>query len=73
MEDDGPGPGVPGRIFRDGHGLSNVRERLRTLYGEEGSLSIRAREKGGTIVMFRLPVSPPWSGEPAGMRESAAP
>jgi sensor histidine kinase YesM len=61
--DDGPGPGAADRIFSAGHGLANVRERIRTLYGEEGSLSIDRGEAGGTRVRFRLPVTPPWSSQ----------
>jgi two-component system, LytTR family, sensor kinase len=53
VEDDGPGiaddaPQVAG------HGLENTRERLRTLYGERASLSVR-RTKQGTIARLRIP------------------
>ena len=65
VEDDGPGPASLDRIFRPGHGLSNVRERLVTLYAGEGGLEIGPREEGGTRVTLRLPVTPPWTGSPS--------
>lgn len=53
VEDDGVG-------IRDGQaegvGLSNTRERLRTLYGDQASLSIRTPASGGTLVVVTLPV-----------------
>lgn len=64
VEDDGPGPGPPDRAFRPGHGLAIVRDRLNTLYPGEGTIEILAREGGGTRVLLRLPVAPPWAGEP---------
>lgn len=53
VEDDGPG------IADDapqtaGHGLENTRERLRTLYGDRGSLQV-ARKEQGTIATLRVP------------------
>lgn len=38
-----------------GHGIENTRERLRALYGEQGSLEITRRPEGGTIAILRLP------------------
>ncbi len=51
VEDDGPGwqPSVAGV------GLTNVDERLRTLYGDRASLLFEAREGGGTRVTVRIP------------------
>jgi len=39
----------------EGVGLSNTRERLRTLYGERGRLTIERPPSGGTRVVLRLP------------------
>jgi signal transduction histidine kinase len=39
----------------DGVGLANTRERLRTLYGEHGRLTIERPPSGGTRVVLRLP------------------
>ena len=53
VEDDGVG-------IREGQaegvGLRNTRERLRTLYGDQASLSIRTPAAGGTLVVVTLPV-----------------
>ena len=43
---------------REGIGLTNLRERLRLLYGERATLSIAARAEGGTAVSVRLPLEP---------------
>jgi two-component system LytT family sensor kinase len=40
---------------KEGVGLSNTRERLRTLYGERATVSIAAPPDGGTLVTVRLP------------------
>ncbi len=40
---------------REGVGLSNTKERLRTLYGEAASVTITSRAAGGTEVLLRLP------------------
>lgn len=39
----------------EGVGLSNTRERLRTLYGDEASLTIDSPRGGGTRVVLRMP------------------
>jgi two-component system LytT family sensor kinase len=39
----------------EGVGLSNTRERLRTLYGEQATVTITAPAGGGTEVVLRLP------------------
>ena len=40
---------------REGVGLANTAERLRTLYGAAGSVTINALASGGTEVLLRLP------------------
>jgi sensor histidine kinase YesM len=40
---------------RGGVGLSNLRERLRALYGEHGRMEIIDRPGGGTCVELRIP------------------
>jgi two-component system LytT family sensor kinase len=39
----------------DGVGLGNTRQRLSELYGEKGSLDVKPREGGGTLVELRIP------------------
>jgi two-component system, LytTR family, sensor kinase len=53
VRDDGVGMAA---TQREGVGLSNTRERLRTLYGERASVTITAPPGGGTLVTLRLPV-----------------
>jgi two-component system LytT family sensor kinase len=52
VEDDGIGPPS---FTAEGTGLTNVRERLRTLYGDCASLSFGPREGGGSCVMLSIP------------------
>lgn len=40
---------------RDGVGLSNIRERLRLLYGDSATLTLSANETGGTIAVIEIP------------------
>jgi two-component system LytT family sensor kinase len=40
----------------EGVGLSNTRERLRTLYGEDASVALRTPAEGGTEVVLTLPL-----------------
>jgi sensor histidine kinase YesM len=54
VEDDGAGPAA-GALERKGHGLDNTRERLRTLYGERGSLVVTALSPRGTLARLRIP------------------
>jgi two-component system, LytTR family, sensor kinase len=52
VRDDGVGIGSS---YADGVGLSNTRERLRTLYGDDATMSIRAAPGGGTDAILRIP------------------
>lgn len=44
--------------YSEGVGLSNTRERLRTLYGNDGSLSITPVAGGGTEAILHIPFRP---------------
>jgi LytS/YehU family sensor histidine kinase len=55
VTDDGPGPGAGPEERAGGVGLSNVRERLRTLYGERSGLTLSATATGGAVAEVRLP------------------
>ena len=60
MRRDAPGNGL---------GLANVRERLTTLYGQQGRLELRARpatEGGGTLAVVTLPLRFASGATPAG-------
>ncbi|HEY1497502.1 MAG TPA: sensor histidine kinase [Candidatus Solibacter sp.] len=54
VEDDGIGPGAA----PTGVGLTNVSERLATLYQERASLTLAPRPTGGTLATIRIPRSP---------------
>jgi sensor histidine kinase YesM len=56
IEDDGMGP-QPGAaaVTEECHGLSNVAERLRTLYRDRASVNLEARQGGGACVTLRIP------------------
>lgn len=55
VTDNGPGPGS--RESRsEGIGLGNTRARLRTLYGEDFELDVRAREGEGTRSRLEIPL-----------------
>jgi len=53
------GVGIPEEklphVFVEGIGLSNVRERLRVLYGTDFRLQIQSREGQGTLVCIEIP------------------
>jgi two-component system, LytTR family, sensor kinase len=49
------GPGFDSSAM-EGLGLTNTRERLATLYGNAGQLTLTPAEGGGTIASLRLPV-----------------
>jgi two-component system LytT family sensor kinase len=53
VEDDGMG--LSGRRESQGVGLTNVAERLATLYQDRGSVALQAREGGGCRVTVRIP------------------
>ena len=53
------GPGMPPRFQigeSSGHGMRNVDERLRKMYGEEYGLIITANEPRGSVVTFKIPL-----------------
>jgi signal transduction histidine kinase len=49
------GPGFGSDAGATGHGLSNARRRLKTVYREQGSLDL-IRDSDGTRVRVRIPV-----------------
>ncbi|GGC96473.1 sensor histidine kinase [Undibacterium terreum] len=55
VSDDGVGFG--GTTSGSGLGLSNIRERLETLYGEQASLTLKALPEGGVAAIILLPLS----------------
>jgi LytS/YehU family sensor histidine kinase len=60
IRDDGAGVPAGFDLERDaGTGLSNIRTRLRNLYGGPASLSVGAAPGGGTLVVLELPPEPP--------------
>lgn len=59
ISDNGPGlPEGPGNILRQGIGLSNTRERLEQLYGDEHRFLLQNRKEGGLLVRIVLPFRP---------------
>ena len=52
------GAGLPqsGNDLRDGIGLSNIRERLVSMYGERGRLTLAANQPRGAVAMLEIPV-----------------
>jgi two-component system, LytTR family, sensor kinase len=57
IEDDGVGPNgrARGRAYQSGVGLTNVAERLKTLYRDRASMEIEPREAGGSRVTLLIP------------------
>jgi LytS/YehU family sensor histidine kinase len=57
VEDDGQGPPSDGQVQNEGVGLSNVRERLKQLYGVEQFLELTGSKQGsgGTLVSLNIP------------------
>jgi LytS/YehU family sensor histidine kinase len=50
------GPGLPTPSGQgNGVGISNTRERLRTMFGSEASLTIAPRSGGGVVATVRIP------------------
>ena len=72
VADDGRGL-PPGRDpVREGHGLDNVRQRLLTLYGEDGGLDLGPGQGGrGTMARIRIPAAGAAAGT-VGAAEKAA-
>jgi two-component system LytT family sensor kinase len=58
VSDNGSGlaDGDPGKVFGQGVGLSNIRDRLAHLYGERQQFSISNRNGGGAEVTLRVPL-----------------
>ncbi|HYK12142.1 MAG TPA: histidine kinase [Gemmatimonadales bacterium] len=56
VTDDGPGPGDV--TATEGVGLANTRERLQTLYGDRGSLTLVRTATGGALATVRMPFRP---------------
>ena len=54
VSDDGPGFDVA-TTSPEGHGLSNTRERLRALYGPDGTLTLERGSSGGIVATLRVP------------------
>jgi sensor histidine kinase YesM len=42
-------------VYVEGIGLSNVRERLRVLYGTDFQLDIQSRPGEGTVIRIEIP------------------
>ena len=56
VEDDGAGFGDT--AAGSGLGLQNIRERLAQLYGERGTLALKARPQGGVAATISVPLEP---------------
>ena len=57
VEDDGPGlPEGWSPELQGGLGLSNIRERLRGLYGEDQEFTIENRAEGGAVATICIPL-----------------
>jgi signal transduction histidine kinase len=59
VHDNGVGLSQGGVSSGSGFGLVQVRDRLATLYGAQGSLQLQAHPGGGTEALVRLPLTPP--------------
>jgi LytS/YehU family sensor histidine kinase len=69
VRDDGVGLPVDWDIERcAGVGLSNLRGRLATFYGQDDLLRVRAIASGGVDVQVTIPVAPPSEWSPASER-----
>jgi len=55
VRDDGPGP-APGSRLRFGVGLTNVRSRLKQLYGDESSLELTGADGRGCEAIITIPL-----------------
>src|SRR5512146_459762 len=56
VEDDGVGLAAGGEGGGTGIGLSNVKERLKVLYGDAAWMELESRERTGTVVRLVLPM-----------------
>lgn len=56
VANDGAAADPSAEYFQPGHGLSNVRDRIASLYAGEGGIAILPREGGGTSVRVRIPL-----------------
>jgi len=78
VSDDGRGLPAGSDPIRSGHGLDNVRQRLQTLYGERGRLTLSAGPGGsGTVAAIRIPAPEAaaavgTAGVPGGLAAEAA-
>lgn len=55
VNDDGQGVAAQGAgLLRTGHGLANVAERLRIVFGEDGRLAVEARRPRGTCARLQF-------------------
>ena len=67
VRDDGVGfSGDPADAIRDGHGLGNVRRRLRTRYGTGADLTLAPGLDGGAVARIVVPRKGPPDRVPAG-------
>jgi LytS/YehU family sensor histidine kinase len=57
VRDSGAGLDATASVGDGRFGLEQVRERLRTLYGERAALTLQAVPEGGTLAVIRLPLS----------------
>ena len=72
VSDDGRGLPAGSDPVRPGHGLDNVRQRLQTLYGDRGRLTLGAGPGGsGTVAAIRIP-APEAAAAAAGTEPTAA-
>lgn len=61
VADDGVGfePANAHRLYHDGLGVRNVRDRLQGIYGEHGSFRIESAVNQGTRIRISLPIQTP--------------
>jgi two-component system, LytTR family, sensor kinase len=62
VRDDGPGFSPEGGELREGIGLSNTRNRLRWMFGDDASFDLRNRPQGGAEVELVMPLRPRSAG-----------
>jgi two-component system, LytTR family, sensor kinase len=64
VRDDGPGFPPEGGELHEGIGLSNTRNRLRWMFGDDASFDLRNRPQGGAEVELVMPLRPRTVGAP---------